>query len=103
MRTMISEWKIKRQEKVDGKWKDRKIDQVLNELVTAVCDAARQWEPSVMQSGAATRGVSHHSAGASEDAGSSSSISLDTAIQKMTEHSILDDRGKEILEAIQDC
>ena len=37
--------------------------------------------------------------GASEHSASSSSISLDTAIQKMTEHSILDDRGNKILGA----
>ena len=41
---MVAHWRVPRQAKIDGKWKDRPLDAIADDLEAAVCDAALRWE-----------------------------------------------------------
>jgi hypothetical protein len=46
LRTMATTWHKARYEKVDGKWKDRTVSALANDIEAALCDAYMEWEQS---------------------------------------------------------
>ena len=40
LRQMVAYWRVPRQAKIDGKWKDRALDAIADDLEAAVCAAA---------------------------------------------------------------
>ena len=44
---MAAKWGVQRQEKIDGRWKDRKLDLLARDLEAAVLHAAQEWRKGV--------------------------------------------------------
>ena len=59
LRSMCRAWSVDRQEKIDGKWKDRGMAELENLLSEAVCMAAARWQ-SNLHGQTEQRGVPEH-------------------------------------------
>ena len=59
LRSMCRAWSVDRQEKIDGKWKDRGMAELENLLSEAVCMAAARWQSNV-HGQTEQRGVPEH-------------------------------------------
>ncbi len=44
VRAMCPAWGVSRTEKIDGKWKDKRMDVLIHELTSAICAAGDQWK-----------------------------------------------------------
>ena len=44
LRQMVAHWRVPRPAKIDGKWKDRSLDAIADDLEAAVCAAAAAHE-----------------------------------------------------------
>ena len=59
LRSMCRQWGVDRQEKIDGKWKNRGMAELENLLSEAVCMAAARWQSNV-HGQTEQRGVPEH-------------------------------------------
>ena len=93
LRSMCRQWGVDRQEKTDGKWKNRGMAVLETLLIESVCMAAARWQ-SQKHGSSDRRGVPEHAA--SEIA---QTLTLEDVINRLSAQSDLDELGKDILAA----